>query len=148
MTAETRKDNDRQRRRFILMIVLVVAGIYALWGISELVNRSPANSSPVNSSPVNRPPNSRKDPEIAPRNVLGRIEYEIGRAEKSLENGAPERAARYAERAGNDLKLLENETLVPAERYLMNEMERKLAALKKLLEKATGGNGSDGPDIQ
>jgi len=126
------KDMKESRRRFLLIIVLAVAAINALWLVSYLFNRR---------SPEPQPRLEQPD------SLLGRSEYEINQAEAFLEENRREKAAEYANRVETCLKTLDNETLTPAQRLLLKELQNKLSVLELQLEKRTKG-ALGGPDLQ
>jgi hypothetical protein len=119
------------RKRFLLMIILVVAAIYGLWGLSLLVNSSAEPEKPAEESADDR---------------IGRTEYEIGQAERFADEGDTQKATEYVSELRPKLEALEKETLRPAERYRLRGVNERLTALGQRLGKSTErGTSQDGP---
>ena len=122
---------DHGRKRFLLMIMLTVAAIYGLWGLSIVVNSVAGPEKPVVESADDR---------------IGRTEYEIGQAERFIEEGNIQKATEYATKVRSKLELLEKETLRPAERYRLRGVNERLTALEQRLGDNRGrGTSQDGP---
>jgi len=119
------------RKRFLLMIMLVVAAIYGLWGLSLLVNSSAEPEKPAEESADDR---------------IGRTEYEIGQAERFADEGDTQKATEYVLKLRPKLEALEKETLRPAERYRLRGVNERLTALEQRLGNSTErGTSQDGP---
>jgi len=125
---------DHGRRRFLVMIMLTVAAIYGLWGLSVLVNSSAGPEKSTVESADDR---------------IGRTEYEIGQAERFAEEGDAQEATEYATKVRSKLEALEKETLRPAERYRLRSVNERLTALEQRLGDNRGrGTSQDGPGTE
>ena len=111
-----REEQRRQRDLFLLLIVLAVAGIYALWGLSWLLA-----------------PERREEEPPRPADGIGRLEADLEVAERLARGGRPAEARRYLERAERALEAFPAEGLRPAQRLRLERAGRRLRALRGAL---------------